>query len=341
MIDFGGWEMPVHYKSIIKEHNAVRDKAGLFDVSHMGEIRLKGKDALSNLQYLITNDISKSNVGQALYTVMCNSSGGIIDDFLVYRLAEDEFLLIVNAANIEKDFKWIKDNTEDKLIVENLSENYGLLALQGPKSEKILDRLTDIDLSQIKQFHFRKDKLAGKKAILSKTGYTGELGYEIYLAPEDLEYIWNKLLSEGEDFRLTPAGLGARNTLRLEKKLCLYGNDIDENTDPFAAGLNFAVKMNKGDFIGRDSLLEIREKGIDRKLIGFKLTERGIARHGHMIKKDDKEIGFVTSGSFSPTCKENIGLGYVKIDQSDIGNELGIIIRGRSVKAEIVKTPFV
>lgn len=341
MIDFGGWEMPVHYTSIIKEHKAVRNSAGLFDVSHMGELKVSGKDALSNLQNILTNNFSKLSIGQATYTLMCNPEGGIKDDFLVYRIENEEYLLIVNAANIQKDFNWIKDNLEGDAKVENLSKNYGLLALQGPKSEEILEKITDVDLSEIKYFRSVDDKVKGIKTLISRTGYTGEKGFELYCNSEDAEKLWNEIMDTGDDYDLKPAGLGARNTLRLEKKLCLYGNDIDENTNPLEAGLSFAVDLQKDDFIGKEKIVEVKNKGIEKKLIGFKLIGRGIPRHGYDINIDEKKIGRVTSGSFSPSLDENIGLGYVDVEEAEIGNEIEIMIRNRKVEAEIVKTPFI
>lgn len=341
MIDFGGWEMPVHYSSIIKEHKAVRQSAGLFDVSHMGEVKVSGEDALDNLQRILSNNIGKLNIGQATYTVMCNPDGGIKDDFLVYRIAENEYLLIVNASNIEKDYDWIKENLEGEVYVENLSKDYGLLALQGPKSEEILEKITDIDLSNIKYFRFADDKVAGIKTLISRTGYTGEKGFELYCNSDDVEDLWNAIMNSGEELDLKPAGLGARNTLRLEKKLCLYGNDIDENTNPLEAGLSFAVDLNKDDFIGKEKIMEVKKNGIEKKLIGFKLIGRGIPRHGYDITKEEKKIGRVTSGSFSPSLNENIGLGYVNVEEAEVGNEIDIMIRNRKVKAEIVETPFI
>lgn len=341
LIDFGGWEMPVHYTSIINEHKAVRNDAGLFDVSHMGELQVKGEGALENLQYILTNDIEKLKEGKATYTLMCKEDGGILDDFLVYKTGDNEYLLIVNAANIEKDYEWIKDHLNDKAEVNNLSDDYGLLALQGPKSEEILAKLTDIDLKEIKSFNFKVDEIAGKESIISRTGYTGEDGFEIYCNSDDVEFLWEEILDKGKDLSLKPAGLGARNTLRLEKKLCLYGNDIDEDTNPLEAGLNFAVKFNKNDFISKEKLLKEKEEGIKRKLVGFKLIDRGIPRHGYEIYKDGNKIGFVTSGSYSPSLEENIGLGYVDISEAETGNNIDIKIRNRELKAEILKMPFV
>jgi len=340
MIDFGGWEMPVHYTSIIKEHKAVRNTAGLFDVSHMGELKVSGKDALGNLQNILTNNIKDLSIGQAAYTLMCNFEGGIKDDFLVYRIEDQEYLLIVNAANIRKDFNWIKDNLSGEVTLKNLSAEYGLLALQGPNSEKIMKKLTEIDLSKIKYFRFVSDKVAETESIISRTGYTGESGFELYCDANDLVSLWDEIMKVGEDFDLKPAGLGARNTLRLEKKLCLYGNDIDETTNPLQAGLNFAVDFSKDNFIGKEKIMDVKKNGPDKKLIGFKLIDRGIPRHGYNIRKNGKKIGEVTSGSFSPSLNENIGLGYIDIEEVKLGNEINIIIRKRKVKAKIVQTPF-
>ena len=341
MIDFGGWEMPVHYSSIIKEHKAVRNSAGLFDVSHMGEIKVSGEDALANLQRLLSNNIEKLNIGQVTYTLMCNPAGGIKDDFLVYRIADNKYLLIVNAANIEKDYNWIKKNLEGDVVSENLSQDYGLLALQGPKSEEILEKITDIDLSKIKYFRFVEDKVAGIETLISRTGYTGEKGFELYCDSEEVKKLWDEIMDFGEKFELKPTGLGARNTLRLEKKLCLYGNDIDENTNPLEAGLSFAVDLKKDDFVGKDKIVKVKNKGIEKKLVGFKLIGRGIPRHGYDINKGEKKVGRVTSGSYSPTLDENIGLGYLDVEEAEIGSKIEIMIRNRKVEAEVVKTPFI
>ncbi len=341
VIDFGGWEMPVQYNGIISEHNAVRNDCGLFDVSHMGEIYFKGADALKNLQKLLTNDVSRLEDGQILYTPMCYPDGGIVDDLLVYRLEEDEYLLVVNASNTDKDFKWIKENSSGDVRIENQSPEYGQLALQGPNSKELLQQFTDINLDDLEYYWFERGKINGAEVILSRTGYTGELGYEIYLKPDQTVSLWESLMEKGKDYNLVPVGLGARDTLRLEKKFCLYGNDIDKNTHPLEAGLGWTVDFDKGDFIARDVLVKHKEEGYNRKLVGFKLIDRGIARHGYTIQADGKEIGVVTSGSFSPSLKENIGLGYIEKDKAGMGEKIDIIIRKKPVKAEIVKTPFV
>lgn len=341
LINFGGWEMPVQYSSIIEEHEAVRNKCGLFDVSHMGEFSFKGKEALDNLQNLVTNDVARLEIGQALYTPMCYNDGGIVDDVLVYRLDEEAFLMVVNASNIEKDFEWVTKNTKGEVVVENLSDNYAQLALQGPESKNVLKLLTSIDLDSLKYYWFERGQVAGKEVILSRTGYTGELGYEIYLSPADAVYVWNKIMESGKEYGLLPVGLGARDTLRLEKKYCLYGNDIDETRHPLEAGLSWTVKFSKGSFIGYEALLKYKEEGYQDRLVGFKLIERGVPRHGYKIEAQGEEIGVVTSGSYSPGLKENIGLGYVRKEKAKIGEEIDIIIRGKAVKGQIVETPFI
>lgn len=339
LIDFGGWEMPVQYTSIIEEHQTVRKQCGLFDVSHMGEIYFSGGDALKNLNYLITNDISQTAVGQVVYTPLCNHHGGVLDDLLVYRLGENEFLLVVNASNIEKDYQWIKDHVNGEITVKDLSSDFGQLALQGPESEKVLNKLTDIKLADMKYYRFSRGKLAGEDVLLSRTGYTGEIGFEIYLSPAKLEEIWHEIIDAGLGYGIKPIGLGARDTLRLEKGFCLYGNELSEGVNPWQAGLSWTVKLNKRDFIGKDALLESRQ-GYNRVLRGFKVIDRGIPRKGYKVSRDKKEVGIVTSGSYSPSLKENIGLAYLEKDVAGTGSELDIIIREKPVKALVVEKPF-
>ena len=341
MTNFGGWEMPVEYTGIIEEHKAVRNQAGLFDVSHMGEILISGENAAKSLQKIITNDLQKLEPGKIIYTPICKPDGGIIDDLLVYCLKEDSYLLVVNASNIEKDYKWIKENLLDKTEAENLSDKYAMLALQGPESKKILTQLTDIDLNSLDYYRFREAKVAGVEMIISRTGYTGELGYELYFQPDSAEKIWDELLEAGTDFGLQPCGLGARDTLRLEKMYALYGNDIDEKTNPYEAGLSWTVAVNKGDFIGREKLVEIEENCCQRKLSPFKITGRGMARHGYDIFAGEVKIGEVTSGSYSPTLEQGIGLAYLKSEYTEPGTEIEIKVRRRKIKAEVVKGPFV
>ena len=343
MIDFGGWQMPVQYSSIIEEHKAVRNKAGLFDVSHMGEILITGKNSLSLVQRLVTNDASKLTKGEVLYTPMCYEDGGIVDDLLVYRTDVDEYLLVVNASNTTKDLRWVKKNAElfKEVEVEDKSEYYSLIALQGPISREIIQPLVEKDISDLKYYNFLETEIAGVKAIVSRTGYTGELGYEIYLEDDDAVTVWNALMEEGSDKGLKPAGLGARDTLRLEKALCLYGNDIDQTTNPLEAGLSWTVKFGKDDFNGKSELEKVKENGVQRKLVGFIMEERGIPRHGYDIKIDNEVVGEVTSGSYSPTLDENIGLAYIDNDKASEDTELDICIRKREVKAKIIKTPFI
>ena len=341
MTDFGGWEMPVEYIGIIEEHKAVRNNCGLFDVSHMGEILVSGENAAKSLDKIITNDLKKLEAGKIIYTLICNEDGGIIDDLLIYCLNENEYLLVVNASNIEKDFNWIKEHSLDKTEAKNLSKKYAMLALQGPESKKILTQLTDIDLSSLDYYRFRQAKAAGLNMIISRTGYTGELGYELYLTPDKVKNVWEELMEVGSDFGLQPCGLGARDTLRLEKMYALYGNDIDENTNPYEAKLSWIVAINKGDFIGREKLLEIKKNCCQRKLTPFKIKGRGMARHGYQVFGDDKKIGKVTSGSYSPTLEQGVGLAYLNSEYTEIGTEIEIKVRKRKIKAEVVKGPFV
>ncbi len=341
MTDFGGWEMPVEYTGIIEEHKAVRNKCGLFDVSHMGEILVSGEKAAQSLQKIITNNIYKLEDGKIIYTPICRDDGGIIDDLLVYRLQENEYLLVVNASNIEKDFNWMREHIFDKSNIKNLSDDYAMLALQGPESKKILTQITDIDLNSLEYYTFRRSKAAGVEMIISRTGYTGELGYELYFNPSEAENVWNQLMEAGSDFGLKACGLGARDTLRLEKMYALYGNDIDEKTNPFEAGLGWTVDLNKEDFIGQESLIEIKESCCIKKLTPFEIKNRGMARHGYEVYADGKKIGEVTSGSYSPTLEKSIGLAYLEEEYTETGTEIEIQVRKRKIKAEVVKGPFV
>lgn len=349
LIDFGGWEMPVQYTGIIDEHNAVRNSCGLFDVSHMGEINVKGKNALDFLQYIVTNNVARLNIGQALYTPMCYENGGIVDDLLIYRQGKEEFLLVVNAANTEKDFKWLQKKSKDvsakfkanNLLVDNCSQQYSLLALQGPESKEILKELTSVNLDNIRYYWFTRGNVAKAETIISRTGYTGEFGYELYINTNEVVRVWNQIMEAGKKYNLKPAGLGARDTLRLEKGFCLYGKDIDKERTPIEAGLSWAVDFKKDNFVGREALIQYKNNGITQKFIGFKMLERGIPRSGYKIIDNDNTVGVVTSGSYSPTLKENIGLGYIKKEKANIGEEIKIKIRKKPVKAVIVGLPFV
>ncbi|MFP4662521.1 MAG: glycine cleavage system aminomethyltransferase GcvT [Halanaerobiales bacterium] len=353
MVEFAGWEMPIQYSSIINEHQAVRNKAGLFDVSHMGEFLFTGSEALLNLQRLVTNDVARLDEGQIIYTPMCNHSGGILDDLLIYCISEKEYMMVVNASNIEKDYMWVSENVYGDIKVVNISDDYSLLALQGPESINILRKLTDEKLENIEYYCFKKGKLSEIDVIISRTGYTGEIGFELYCSPNQVKKIWQIIMEAGKEYNLLPAGLGARDTLRLEKKFCLYGNDIDQSRQPLEAGLSWTVKFSKEDFIGKEALLSYKENGYKQKLMGFKLTGRGIPRHGYQVVVGPDEarstgieegsiiVGEVTSGSYSPTLQENIGLAYIDKEYARIGQKIQIVIRNRSVEAVIVETPFV
>lgn len=342
-IDFGGWDLPVQFSSIKEEHEAVRTKAGLFDVSHMGEILVTGKESLAFLQKMMTNDLSKLKEGGAQYTAMCYENGGVVDDLLTYKLAEENYLLVVNAANTEKDFDWLTKHVEGDVQLKNVSSEYALLAIQGPKAETILQKLTpETELKSIKFFKFIEDvKINGKTALVSRTGYTGEDGFEIYCRTEDAEQIWMDLLDAGKEDGLLPCGLGARDTLRFEANLALYGQEISPDITPFEAGLGFAVKLNKSeDFIGKSALQEQKNNGIPRKVVGIEMIDRGIPRHGYPVFANGEEIGSVTSGTQSPTLKKNIGLALIKTEYAEIGNEVEVEIRGKHLKAKLIDTPF-
>ncbi len=343
-IDFGGWELPVQFSGILDEHEAVRTRAGLFDVSHMGELEVKGADALANIQRWITNDASKIEINQALYSPMCYPDGGCVDDLLVYRHAADHYILVVNAANIEKDFEWVVKNSFGNVEIVNLSEGISQLALQGPLAERILQKLTDYDLSAIKYYWFAQVvTVGGIKALVSRTGYTGEDGFEIYVDAKQAIAMWNAILQAGKEDGLVPVGLGARDTLRFEAKLPLYGQEISATVSPIEAGLGMFVKLDKADFadfIGRDALAKQKEQGAKRKLVGFEMIERGIPRTHYEVQVNGRKIGEVTTGTMGPTVKKNIGLALIEAEFATIGQELDIIIRNKPVKGVIIKTPF-
>ncbi|MBS4199649.1 glycine cleavage system aminomethyltransferase GcvT [Bacillus sp. FJAT-49732] len=342
-IDFGGWDLPVQFSSIKEEHEAVRTKAGIFDVSHMGEVSVKGKDSLAFLQKMMTNDVSKLQIGSAQYTAMCYEDGGVVDDLLIYKLAEEDFLLVVNAANTETDVKWLNDHNEGDVEIQDVSNDYGLIAIQGPKAESILQKLVNgIDLKEIKLFKFKENvDVNGSSTLISRTGYTGEDGFEIYCSASNAEKIWNDLLQAGAGEGLLPCGLGARDTLRFEANLALYGQELSEHITPLEAGIGFAVKLNKEeDFIGKKALQKQKDAGIPRSIVGIEMIDRGIPRNGYKVFVDDEEIGFITSGTQSPTLKKNIGLALIKSAYKELGNELTVEIRGKRLKAVVVSTPF-
>ncbi len=345
MTEFAGFLMPLQYTSIIEEHMAVRNSVGMFDVSHMGEIWIKGPNAFDLAQWITTNDVAKLKPGKAQYTVMPNGRGGIVDDLIIYQYEENKYMLVVNAANIEKDYKWIlEQNKKFNAQVENASDNIAQLAVQGPNAIKVLQKLTDIDLSQIKFYHFTVGKLAGADdVIISNTGYTGSGGFELYFYPQYAEQVWNAIAEAGKEYDLKFAGLGARDTLRLEMGYCLYGNDIDDTTSPIEAGLGWIVKFTEGNnFIDRDFLWKQKQHGVSRKLVGFIMEQNGVPRHGYDIyDAEGKTIGRVTSGTMSPMLKKGIGLGYVNTEYSKPETEIFVDVRGRKLKARVVKPPFV
>jgi aminomethyltransferase len=344
MVEFAGFLMPLQYSGINDEHITVRKAVGVFDVSHMGEIWIKGKNAFALTQYITSNDIQRLVPGKALYSVMPNGRGGIVDDLIVYQYDDDSYLLVVNAANTEKDFNWIlKQNEKFGAEVENASDRTAQLAVQGPKAIDTLQKLTDIDLSSIKFYHFVVGSIAGvDNVIISATGYTGSGGFELYFDPQYAEKMWNAIFEAGKEFGIKPAGLGARDTLRLEMGYCLYGNDIDETTSPIEAGLGWVVKFVDGnDFIDRDFLWKQKQTGVSRRLVGFEMIDRGIPRHGYEIYNEEgQKIGKVTSGTMSPMLRKGIGMGYVNTEYSKPGNQIFIDVRGKKLKAQVVKPPF-
>jgi aminomethyltransferase len=331
--------MPVQYESITEEHRAVRERAGLFDVSHMGEFVFSGRRALEYVQRVTVNDAGALEVDQAQYSALVDENGGIVDDCVVCRLDEERFLMVVNAANIEKDLEHVRRIAPDAEL-EDRSEAISLLALQGPRAETILGTLTDLDLGSIDFYWKRDGEVAGVPAIVSRTGYTGEDGFELYIDRAASEEVWEALLEAGREHGLQPCGLGARDTLRLEMKYALYGNDIDETTNPYEAGLGWIVKLDKGDFAGRDALAAIRERGPDRRLVGFRVLERGFPRPGYTVTLEGEAVDDVRSGTMSPTLGYGIGTTYLPRGRSSVGTTLEIDIRGKRVPAEVVKTPF-
>jgi aminomethyltransferase len=342
LVEFSGWEMPVQYSSILEEHRAVRTRAGLFDVSHMGEFKIEGPDAFAFLQHLVPNDISRLAIHQALYTQLCLPDGGTVDDLIIYRLADMHYMMVVNAANIDKDYAWVEKQAKHfkDVHLANQSDTTALLALQGPEAQAILQPLTEVDLSGIRYYHCAPGVVDGINCIISRTGYTGEDGFELYCAPVDAAKLWKDLLAAGKDKGLLPAGLGARDTLRLEAGYCLYGHELDEQTNPLEARLGWTVKFDKGDFIGRDALLKVKEEGPKLKLIGIEMVERGVCRNDYAIYENDQQIGAITSGAPSPTLNKNIGMGYVEAQHAVVGNTVQIDIRGKRTAAQIVALPF-
>lgn len=341
MIEFFGWEMPVEYTGLINEHMAVRTKAGLFDVSHMGEILITGKDALDFVQYLTPNNVARLIPGKIQYSALTTPEGTFVDDLLVYCLEENTYFLVVNASNSDKDYEWILSHKKEfDVKVENQSSLYSQIALQGPLAFGILKPLTEGNLEQINSFTSNWTHVAGEEALISRTGYTGEDGFEIYSLSRNPEKIWDAILENGKGQGVLPVGLGARDTLRLEATLMLYGNDIDETTTVLEAGLGWIVKFKKGDFLGRDVLLRQKEEGIKRRIVGFEMIERGIPRPHYSVFIRDEKISQVTSGTFSPYLKKGIGLTYLPIEYTEIGTMIDIGIRDKKIKAQVVPLPF-
>jgi len=342
MVPFGGWDMPVEYSGLADEHRAVRSRAGLFDVSHMGEIRVRGPKAFETVQRLTCNDVAALDDGKAQYSAFLTEQGTFVDDLLTYRIAPDDYLLVVNASNTPKDVEWAKRQESPGAAVEDESAIWAQLSLQGPLAERVLQPLTDVKLADLGYYRFVTGHVAGVTALVSRTGYTGEDGFEVYLHPNRAGDVWDAILEAGRPHGVIPAGLGARDTLRLEATLALYGNDIDDTTTPWEANLGWIVKMKKGDFTGRDALAKQKEAGITRRLVGFEVTGRGIARHGFPVSVDagSGPVGVVTSGTQTPTVGKPIGLAYVPAGRATPGTPLAIDVRGRSVAARVVPTPF-
>lgn len=341
-IDFGGWELPVQFSSIKAEHEAVRTNAGLFDVSHMGEVFVEGEGALPFLQKLVTNDVSKLKDGQAQYTAMCYPDGGTVDDLLIYKRKENDYLLVVNASNIEKDVAWMNEHVTEDVTITDRSDEYGLIAIQGPKAQQVLQKLTKEPLEDIKFFRFKENvDVAGHQVLVSRTGYTGEDGFEIYGNHEAIVALWSTILEAGSEEGVVPAGLGARDTLRFEAGLPLYGQELSKDISPLEAGIGFVVKLNKeADFNGKAALAAQKENGVPRKLIGLEMIDKGIPRTGYKVFIGEQEVGEVTTGTQSPTLKKNIGFALLNTEHASEGTEVEVEIRNKRLKAVVISTPF-
>ncbi len=340
MIEFGGWEMPVQYSGILSEHQTVRTKAGLFDLSHMGEIEVRGPGALEVCQELLVTDVSRVQLGQAQYSVLCYPDGGVVDDIIVYHLADQHYFLCVNASNIEKDFAWLTDHNRGRATLVNCSDEYALIAVQGPLATAIVQRLTPLELGHIRRYWSASGEVAGVSALVARTGYTGEDGFELFVSAQRAAEVWNACLEAGHDKGIAPIGLGARDTLRLEAGYLLYGNDMDAQTTPLEAGVRRLVKFDKGPFVGRDALWQQHTVGIPKQLIGLTMDAPGIPRHGYELHADGQSIGVVTSGTQSPSLGVGIAMGYVPPVYAVAGTSLAVNIRGRHVPAHVVTRPF-
>lgn len=342
IVEFAGYEMPVQYTGIVEEHHRVRRQVGLFDVSHMGEVELRGKDVLAFLQNITVNDVARLAPGRVQYSAMCYEDGGIVDDLLVYNMG-DHYMVVINASNTAKDIAWMRRNLSGDVQLTDVSDATSLLAIQGPLSGRTLQKLTNARLETLEYYHWMPGTVAGQEMIISRTGYTGELGYELYFPSDHAlgERIWGALMEAGKEFGIGPTGLGARDTLRLEMGFCLYGNDIDQTTHPLEAGLGWITRLNKGPFNGRDVLVRAKEEGLKRKLVGFVVQEKAFPRHGYPMSMDGREVGAVTSGTFSPTLEKGIGMGYVPMTLAREGVSLQIMIRNKPVPATVVALPFI
>ena len=342
LIEFGGYEMPVQYPSgIVKEHLAVRSAVGVFDVSHMGEFEVRGKSAMKFLQRVTINDVARLSEGKAQYSAMCYDDGGIVDDLLVYHCGS-HYLLVVNASNIAKDFEWLQSHLKGDVTLKDVSDTTALLAIQGPRSLAALQPISDVDLAAIPYYRFVRGTVAGIPMMISRTGYTGELGFELYGEIDDSQAkkLWNSIFDAGKEFGILPVGLGARDTLRLEMGYCLYGNDIDQTTNPLEAGLGWITKLDKSEFVGKPILVKAKGHGLKRKLVGFIVSDKNVPRHGYAINAHNGSSGQVTSGTFSPSLRKGIGLGYVAMKDAAVGTELVVDVRGKEVPATVVNIPF-
>jgi aminomethyltransferase len=342
IVDFAGYEMPVQYAGIIEEHKRVRDAVGVFDVSHMGEVEVTGKDALAFVQRITVNDASKLGPGRVQYSAMCYDDGGIVDDLLVYNLG-DRFLLVINAANVEKDIAWMKKHLQGDVRLNDISDATSLLAIQGPRSLDTLQKLTKTDLSALHYYHSVHGSVAGVEMLISRTGYTGELGFEIYF-PSDVatgERLWAEIMKAGAPYGIGPIGLGARDTLRLEMGFCLYGHDIDQTTNPIEAGLGWITKVDKGDFVGRSVIVKAKQEGVRRKLVGFAMEDKAFPRQGYPLHAGDAATGTVTSGTVSPVLERGIGMGYVAASHAKAGSTIAVEIRSKKIPATVVPLPFI
>ena len=342
IVDFAGWALPVQYEGLVAEHNAVRNQAGVFDVSHMGEVEVKGKDARKFVQKLITNNTDLIVENQILYSAMCYENGGTVDDLLVYKRNDEDFLLVINASNIEKDYEWMVKNSKGfDLELKNISDSISEIAIQGPNAQEILQKICEIDLNEIEFFFFRENvDISGSKCLISRTGYTGEDGFEIYTSNGEIEKVYRKLFEVGKELGIKPAGLGARDTLRFEATLPLYGNELSKDITPLEAGLSIFIKLDKDDFNGKKVLEDQKKNGLKRKIVGFEMLDKGIPRHEYKVFKDGKEIGFVTTGYASPSLGKNIGLAMIDIEYSEMGSEIEIQIRKKMAKAKIISKRF-